>query len=132
VDQSNCSTLSVGTVFFPVDSESLVTDTEGIAISRLLAWADLIEASIWLLIVFLIEFMVRLQGRGISSGPLITLGNFAKPALYGLLLLIAAYWGVLRHWLFVWDELIWIAGFAAIEFNVVKWRGELEEAQEPA
>lgn len=29
VDQSNCSTLSAGTVFFPVDSESLVTDTEG-------------------------------------------------------------------------------------------------------
>lgn len=84
------------------------------------------------MIVFLIEVMVRLQGRGISSGPLITFGNFAKPALYGRLLLIAAYWGVLRDWLFVWDELIWIAGFAAIEFNVVKWRGALEEAQEPA
>jgi len=137
VDQSNCASLSADTVFFPVDSTSLVTDREGIVISRQLAWADLIEATVWLMIVFLIELMVRLQNRGISSGPLIRMGNVAKPALYGILLLIAAFWGVLEHWLFVWDEIIWIAGFAAIEMNVVEWRGELqeeaqEEAQEPA
>jgi hypothetical protein len=130
VDQSNCASLSADTVFFPVDSDSLVTDSEGIVISRLLAWVDLVEAAVWLLIVFLIEFMVRLQNRGISSGPLIRMGNFAKPALYGILVIIAAYWGFLKHWLFVWDEFIWIAGFIAIEMNVVEWREEMQEAQE--
>jgi hypothetical protein len=133
VDQSNCSTLSTGTLFFPVDSVSLVTDAAGIVNSIQLAWVDLIEALVWLLIVFLIEFMVRLQNRGISSGPLIRMGNIAKPALYGILVLIAAYWGVLGHWLYVWDEFIWIAGFIAIEMNVVEWRDELlEEAQQRA
>ncbi len=133
VDQSNCSTLSAGTIFFPVDSVSLVTDAAGIVNSIQLAWVDLIEAVVWLLIVFLIEFMVRLQNRGISSGPLIRMGNIAKPALYGILVLIAAYWGVLEHWLYVWDEFIWIAGFIAIEMNVVEWRDELlEEAQQRA
>lgn len=133
VDQSNCASLSADTVFFPVDSNSLVTDREGIVISRRLAWVDLVEATVWLLIVFLIEFMVRLQNRGISSGPLIRMGNIVKPALYGILVLIAAYWGVLEHWLYVWDEFIWIAGFIAIEMNVVKWRDELlEEAQQRA
>ena len=97
------------------------------AVELQLAWADLIEASIWLLIVFLIEFMVRLQGRGISSGPLITMGNIAKPVLYGLLVLISIFWATLEHWLFVWDEFIWIAGFMAIEMNVAEWRGELQE-----
>ncbi len=133
VDQSNCASLSADTVFFPVDSDSLVTDSEGIVISRWLAWVDLVEAAVWLLIVFLIEFMVRLQNRGISSGPLIRMGNIAKPVLYGLLVIVAAYWGFLRHWLYVWDEFIWIAGFIAIEINVVEWREEMqEEAQEHA
>jgi len=127
VDQSNCLNLSTGTAFFPVNSESVVTDTEGFVISRWLAWIDLVEAVVWLLIVFLIEFMVILQNRGISSGPLIAMANLAKPALYGILLLLAAYWGVQQHWLFVWDEIIWIGGFMAIEMNVADWRGEMQE-----
>ena len=126
VDQSNCSGLSAGTEFFPVDSDSLVTDTAGIAISRWLAWVDLIEATVWLLIVILIEFMVMVQNRGISNGPLITMGNFAKPALYGILLLLSVYWAVQEHWLFVWDEIIWIGGFMIIEMNVVDWRSEMQ------
>jgi hypothetical protein len=77
--------------------------------------------------------MVRMQGRGISSGQLIRMGNIAKPALYGILVLVAIYWATLEQWLFVWDEFIWIAGFMAIEMNVVEWRGEMqEEVQEHA
>ena len=84
------------------------------------------------MIVILIEFMVRLQGKGIRSGRMITAGNFAKPFLYGMLVLIAVYWGMLEHWLYVWDEFIWIAGFVAIEANVVEWRDELkEEGRQP-
>lgn len=126
VDQSNCSGLASGSEFFPVDSDLLVTDIAGMEISLWLAWIDLVEAVVWLLIVFLIEFMVTLHNRDISSGPLITLGAVAKPALYGILLLLSVYWGVQGHWLFVWDELIWIGGFIAIEMNVVEWRDELQ------
>jgi len=36
----------------------------------------------------------------------------------------------LSHWLYLWDELIWILGFAAIEMNVSEWRDEL--SQEPS
>ncbi len=127
VEQSNCSTLSTGTLFFPVDSNSLVTDNSGMEISRTLAWIDLAEASIWLLIVFLIEFMLIMQNRGISSGPFVTAGNVVKPVLYGSLLLLSVYWGMQGHWLFVWDELIWIGGFIAIEMNVVAWREEMQD-----
>jgi len=127
VEQSNCSTLSTGTLFFPVDSNSLVTDNGGMAISRTLAWIDLAEASIWLLIVFLIEFMVIMQNRGISSGRFVTAANVVKPVLYVSLLLLSVYWGMQGHWLFVWDELIWIGGFIAIEMNVVEWRGEMQD-----
>ncbi len=44
-----------------------------------------------------------------------------------MLFVIAAYWATLQQWLFVWDEIIWIAGFAIIEMNVVEWRGEMEQ-----
>ena len=127
IDTVNCATLSNDTVFFNVDSPTLVTDEPGIANARALAWSDLLEAMVWLLIVFLIEFMVRLQARGISSGPLIRMGNIASPVLYGILVLIAVYWATLRHWLYVWDEFIWIAGFMAIEMNVAEWRSEMRE-----
>ncbi len=47
-------------------------------------------------------------------------------------MLVAAYWGYLAHWLYVWDELVWIAGFAAIEMNVVEWRDEILEEEQMA
>jgi hypothetical protein len=127
IDQANCASLSAGSIFYNVDSTILFTDEVGILYSLGLAWADLFEAIIWLAIVLLIEFVVRLQGRGISSGPLITFCNYTKPILYGLLLIIAGYWATLGHWLYVWDEIIWIAGFVAIEANVVEWRGEIDD-----
>jgi hypothetical protein len=31
--------------------------------------------------------------------------------------------------MFAWDEFVWIAGFIAIEMNVVEWRGEIRESK---
>jgi len=61
-----------------------------------------------------------------------TAANLSKIILYGVLLIITAYWGFLTHWLYVWDELVWIAGFAAIEMNVAEWRGEILEGEQTA
>lgn len=132
IDLTNCSQLSSAGEFFYPGSESVVTDAAGLRIERDLAWVDLIEALVWLLIVFTIEFMVRMQNRGLTGGPLITFANVSKIFLYGVLLLAAAYWAFLTHWLYVWDELVWIAGFAAIEMNVAEWRNELLEQEQAA
>ncbi len=132
IDSTNCSQLSNAREFFYPGVESVVTDAAGLRIQRDLAWVDLIEAFVWLLIVFTIEFMVRMQNRGLTSGPLMALANVSKIFLYGLLLLAAAYWAFLTHWLYVWDELVWIAGFAAIEMNVAEWRDELLEQEQAA
>jgi hypothetical protein len=32
--------------------------------------------------------------------------------------------------LYLWDELVWIGGFAAIEMNVSQWRDELLEEKD--
>jgi hypothetical protein len=39
------------------------------------------------------------------------------------------YWASLSHWLYLWDELVWIGGFAAIEMNINEWRDELLEKE---
>ena len=48
-----------------------------------------------------------------------------QPLLYVLLLLAMGYWAFRGLWLYVWDEFVWIAGFAVIEMNVSEWRDEL-------
>lgn len=130
VTEANCTSLSNGTQFFPVDSDILVTDAQGFSLSRELQWVDLTEASVWLLIVLLIELVIRLQERGMIGGPLLRTAGIAKVALYGVLVLVSIYWATLGHWLYAWDEFIWIAGFLAIEMNVAEWRDEIrDEAQ---
>jgi hypothetical protein len=42
---------------------------------------------------------------------------------------IAIYWATLSHWLYVWDEFVWIAGFAAIEMNISDWRQDILKEQ---
>ena len=34
--------------------------------------------------------------------------------------------------MFAWDEFVWIAGFVAIEMNIVEWRDEIEGTAETA
>lgn len=126
-----CSSLSNDTTFFWRTEGAAVTDASGLQLERNLAWVDLVEAVTWILILLAIEIVVRLQGHGISGGPLITTANAAQMFLYAILLAAAAYWGTLSHWLYVWDELLWIGGFAAIEMNLSEWREELREEGEP-
>lgn len=125
VDDESCAVLSDASRFYWRKEGAVLTDAEGLALEKNLAWADLIEAVIWLLILLTIEMIVRLQGRGVSSGPLITAGNRTKLFLYLILVAAAVYWATLSHWLYVWDEFLWIGGFAAIEMNVSEWRDEL-------
>jgi hypothetical protein len=102
----------------------------GLNLEQDLAWADLVEAVVWLLILLAIELVVRVQGRGIIGGALISTANALKIFLYLSLIALGIYWATLSHWLYLWDELVWIGGFAAIEMNVSQWRDELLGKQE--
>lgn len=129
VDQASCSHLSDESEFFWITEGEILSDARGLDLERDLAWADLIEVVAWLLILLFIELIVQLQNRGISSGPLISIGNSIKLLLYAILIIEGIYWATLSHWLYLWDELLWIGGFAAIEMNVSEWRDELKEEQ---
>jgi len=126
VTLETCDTLSASTELYWVTSGLIVTDKVGLELERVLAWMDLWEVMLWLLILLAIETVVRLQDRGITEGIILSVANSLKILMYLILLTFGVYWAVLSHWLYLWDELLWVAGFAAIEMNITKWRDELQ------
>ena len=130
IDENNCSQLSDATEFFRVANDPVVSDLKGLSLERDLALADLAEAVLWILVLVAIEIIVRLQGHGITSGAVITTVNYTKYAIYTALLALGVYWATLSHWLYLWDELVWIGGFAAIEMNLSEWREEIDERKD--
>ncbi|MCS5593007.1 MAG: hypothetical protein NZ730_00365, partial [Porticoccaceae bacterium] len=81
------------------------------------------------LILLTIEITVWLQDRNISEGPVFKLLTRIKVVLYAMLWGAISYWIYRTHYMFAWDEFVWIAGFFAIEMNVVEWRNEINEAE---
>lgn len=131
LDGDNCELMGTGKDYFLLDKGRVVADLASLERERWLAWLDVIEAVIWLLIMALIELTIRLQEREISSGRAITTLNYLKFAGYGALMGMAIHWGLTDLFLNFWDEILWIGGFAAIEMNMSDWREELEEAKVP-
>ncbi len=128
IEPHNCAQLSTQPPYYFVDSTA-VTDAEGLRLERRLAWVDLQDAITWLLVMLSIEIAIWLQERDITGGPLMIASHAAK-VLYGLLLVHAAFWAWHGHWLYCWDQVLWIGGFIAIEMNVRDWREEIEEEED--
>lgn len=131
INSSNCASLSSANQFFYVDPPTffIVEDAAGLAIEKELAWIDMFEAIIWLLILLSIEVAVWLQDRNIGQGIVFKGLGIAKLCLYSLLWAAAGYWIYRGHYMFAWDEFVWIAGFVAIEINIVQWRDEINDAE---
>lgn len=125
IDRSNCDSFSSDTQFFAVKSTA-ITDTNGFKHERFSRYIDLQDAITWLLVMFSIEIAIWLQARDITGGPLM-LASYAAKIFYGLLFFHAATWVWNGHWIYGWDQVLWILGFFAIEMNVKDWRDELQE-----
>jgi uncharacterized membrane protein YphA (DoxX/SURF4 family) len=80
----------------------------------------------WLLVVWAIELSVWLQNRDITGGILMVVSHAARVG-YAVLLANAAFWAWTGHWVWGWDQFLWIAGFWAIERNLSEWREEIRE-----
>lgn len=129
ITAETCGDLSDATQFFWVGVDPIVSTKEGLLLERHLAWGDLVEVIMWLLIIAAIELVVRLQERGVTGGRTISTANRLKLVCYLVLFALAVWWGSLSHWLYTWDTFVWIAGFAAIEMNISEWREEIIEEE---
>ncbi len=126
---ANCSSFSSATSFLQYPGVLAVVDQTGLVDIIRLAWTDVINASVWLLVVAILELDVRLQERQILEGLVLRLSNLAKYGLYATLFLAAIYWGVKGDFVDFWDAFLWLVAFIFIELNVLEWRHESAEEQ---
>ena len=130
VTEKTCESLSEETTFYKIAHYPVVTDQSGLELERQLGWADIFECLAWLLVIAAIEVVVRLQDKGVTGGALMTTLNRAKIFLYMFIFSVGVYWASLGHWVYLWDEFLWIGGFTAIEMNLSEWRDEIRDEVE--
>jgi len=132
VTAETCLQIPYAGDFYLYPREPVITDTAGLAEDTTLRQADLIENISWLIVVAMIELTVQLQNRGYHEGSAIAWSNGLKLAAYLTIAGAAIYWLSKGHYVYAWDEFVWIAGFAALDVNLSEWRHELEEEEEHA
>lgn len=118
----NCA--SLGSSALQIDGFSILASPEVLRAARWLAWTDVINAGTWILVVVLLEVEVRLQLRRDLSDHIMHVTKFFKFALYAILFIAAAYWGVKGDFLDFWDASLWLFAFIFIELNVFDWQQE--------
>ena len=128
ITASNCSSFSSSTEFFRFAGLPAAVDAAGLRDIQYLAWVDVINAAVWLLIVVILEIDVYLQEHKRFDGLALTLSTWLKFLLYSILLLAAIYWGIKGDFVDFWDAFLWLVAFFFIEMNVVEWRQESIEA----
>ncbi|MGI9234311.1 MAG: hypothetical protein ACR2RD_11820 [Woeseiaceae bacterium] len=122
--RTNCATLSDASIFYQFKDMTAAVDAQGLKEIRYLAWVDVINAAVWLLVVLVLEIDVRLQERGRFEGRALKASNATKVALYSVLFLAAVYWGFKGDFVDFWDAFLWLVAFVFIELNVFEWRKE--------
>lgn len=83
-----------------------------------------INSGAWILVVAILQFDIVMQLRGELGRRLLWLSGLAKAVLYGILTLVALYWGIVGDFVDFWDAFMWLLGFFIIELNVLNWQQE--------
>ncbi len=123
----NCARLSGADAFVRFDDARAVVDAEGLRNIQGLAWIDVLNSAVWLLVVLILELDVRLQEKNLLEGLALRLSTAAKAVLYTTLLYAAIYWGIKGDFVDFWDAFLWLIAFVFIELNVFEWRQEEQE-----
>lgn len=122
LDAVSCAAL--GGEVYQLQGFNVLASADSLAAARRLAWVDVINAGVWILVVVVLEIEVRLQLRGKLSASILRVNKYTKSVLYGVLFLAAAYWGVAGDFLDFWDASLWLFAFIFIEMNVFEWQYE--------
>ncbi len=121
---ANCASFSTANAFLQFPGLFAAVDQAGLTDIIRLAWVDVINSAVWLLVVLVLEIDVRLQARHKLEGLALQLSNVTKYILYSILFLAAVYWGIKGDFVDFWDAFLWLVAFVFIELNVFGWRQE--------
>jgi len=124
ITAANCASWSDAGTFVQFRDLPAIVDLAGLTDIVRLAWVDVINAGVWLLVVLVLEIDVRLQEHNRLEGLALRLSSVAKFILYGTLFLAAVYWGFKGDFVDFWDAFLWLVAFVFIELNVFEWREE--------
>ncbi len=126
ITSETCDVLPQAPQYWEIPGEPVVTSSAGLDLARRLAWCDFIETAAWLSVGAAMEAAIRITDRGVTSGYAVTVLGWLKFGLYALILLLGIYWAYRGHWVYLWDEILWIFGFAFLEVNLDGWRDEID------
>ena len=126
---ANCASFTTLDIFQQFDGTRAIVDAPGLADIRFLAWVDVVNAAVWLLVVLLLEADVRLQERNLYEGLALFVSTVAKFVLYSILAIAVVIWMIKGDFVDWWDAFLWLVAFVFIELNVFEWRQESHEAQ---
>ena len=125
ITADNCGTFSADSQYFMLDP-MVISDREGLTMEQRQTAVDLSDALVWLFVIWAIELAVWLQNRNITGGLLMAASHTAR-IFYAVLFGHAAWWIYTGHYVYAWDQTLWILGFWAIERNLSEWREDIEE-----
>ncbi len=128
ITAENCANFSAAPPYFEMAGEMSVIDTPVLDHARKLGWVDIVNAFVWLIVVFLIEIEVRIQTADRFDSPALKPVRLVKTFFYGVLIIDAVIWVATGYPIYAWDAFLWIFGFWAIELNLAEW--EQERTQE--
>ena len=129
ITAANCGSWSNAAEFLKFQGMQAVVDAAGLTDIVRLAWVDVINSGVWLLVVLVLEIDVRLQEHNRYEGVALYASTAVKSVLYFLLLLAAIYWGLKGDFVDFWDAFLWLVAFVFIELNVFEWRAEENAAR---
>ena len=124
ISEANCASLTTAGSFVQFRDLPILVDAAGRTEIVRLAWADVINAGVWILVVLILEIDVQLQERNRYEGAALYASNAFKIVLYSTLFLVAVYWGFKGDFVDFWDAFLWLVAFVFIELNIFEWRRE--------
>lgn len=125
IDAQNCTALA-GEAYINVKANLMATP-ENLSLLKRLAWTDVINASVWVIIVAVLEAEVYLQSSKLFGTKFFFAYKSSKILLYGILFVCAFYWGMLGEPWDAWDAFLWLVAFFFIEMNMLTWQEENAE-----
>ena len=125
ITTANCTALAGPLPIIQLAEFGTYSNTEGLAIASLQAWASLIESGVWIIYATALTAIVLLRQRAHSMTSLEPLLAVACRVCIAAILCCAASWAYHGHYLYTWDSCLWIAGFTIIEANLSQWRKAL-------
>jgi hypothetical protein len=122
LDAENCATLAAGAFYSAGDH--MFTTAENLSVITRLAWLDVLNAGVWVLIVVILELEIYLKSSKLVGTKFFIAYKAFKGFLYLILIVDVFYWWMLDAPWDAWDAFLWLVAFFFIEMNMLSWQEE--------